>query len=100
MSENNAPPKTLRLRIIARAEPLLEADVPEVSIPGLDGELGIMPGHRPLVVALGEGEITYKLGGRQESLPVSGGYAEIQAASVLIFAQPAEEDVEPPVPVK
>jgi F-type H+-transporting ATPase subunit epsilon len=69
----------------------VDTQVKEVLIPGLEGELGILPGHRSLVLALGEGRITFRQDGVEESIQVSGGYAEIQPGSVLVFSGQPEE---------
>jgi F-type H+-transporting ATPase subunit epsilon len=85
---------TLALKVVTPHRLLVEADVTGVNLPGLDGELGILPGHRPLVAALGRGELTYRLEGREEAWSVRGGHAEIRPGSVLVFTDLAgdEED--------
>jgi F-type H+-transporting ATPase subunit epsilon len=92
MSQNL--PASLRLEVIAPRKLLLDLDVQEVSLPSLEGYIGILPGHRPLFTALGKGRITYKLTGRERSLSVRGGYAEVQPGKVLVFAELAEDESE------
>lgn len=84
----------LSLKVVTPRRLLVEAAVPAVSLPGLDGELGIYPGHRPLVVALGSGELAFELEGRRQAWRVSGGHAEIRPASVLVFTELAEDEAE------
>ncbi len=87
-------PATIALKVVTPHRLLVEAEVASVSLPGLDGELGILPGHRPLVAALGRGELSYRLDGRDEAWSVRGGHAEIRPGSVLVFTDLAgdEED--------
>ncbi len=89
---NQNLPSSLRLEVISPRKLALDQDVQEVSLPSLEGYLGILPGHRPLFTALGKGRITYKVGGRERSLLVQGGYAEIQPGKVLVFAELAEDE--------
>ncbi len=91
---NGSGPAKLALKVVTPHRLLVEADVAAVSLPGLDGELGILPGHRPLVAALGRGVLTYSLEGRDETWSVRGGHAEIRPDSVLVFTDLAgdEED--------
>jgi len=83
---------TLALKVVTPHRLLVEADVPGVNLPGLDGELGILPGHRALVAALGRGDLTYILEGREETWNIHGGHAEVRPGSVLVFTDLAEDE--------
>jgi len=85
-------PSSLRLRLITSRSLLADVDVEEVSIPGLDGYLGILPGHRELFMALGPGLVTYRTGQTGESFPVRGGYAEVGPELVVVFAELSEDE--------
>jgi F-type H+-transporting ATPase subunit epsilon len=85
MSQNL--PSSLHLKIITPRLLLADTDVDEVSIPSLEGLIGVLPGHRPLVVALGYGTLAYRLGTSEESFAVKGGYAEILPDKVLVFTE-------------
>lgn len=85
MSENI--PASLRLKILTAHKLLAEEVVPEIVLPGLDGCLGILPGHRPLMTALGKGAIRFSSGGSERKFHVSGGYAEILPDRVLVFTE-------------
>jgi len=85
MSE--AAPPTLRLRVITSHRLLAEEEVQEVTLPSLDGYVGIFPGHRPLMLALGRGELVFRASGREERFSVDGGYAEVRPDLVLIFTE-------------
>jgi F-type H+-transporting ATPase subunit epsilon len=80
-------PDVLRLKVITPHRLVVDEHVTEVSLPGLEGELGILPGHRPFLTVLGEGFLSFKGTGREDRIEVSGGYAEIERDSVLVFTQ-------------
>jgi len=81
-------PPFMKLKVISAHRLLFDGQVDGVTLPGLDGYLGILPGHRPLFMALGEGKLTFKKSGRQRNYPVQGGYAEVTQESVLVFLNP------------
>jgi F-type H+-transporting ATPase subunit epsilon len=62
----------------------------EAQIPGLNGYLGILPGHAPLISELGVGVITYRAGGVTKNLAVAWGFAEVLQDKVTILAETAE----------
>lgn len=88
------------LRVITSDRSLVEEEVQEVFIPSISGCLGILPGHRPLVVALGEGKITYRQDKSEKDFPVSGGYAEILPEKVLVFTDLAKDGPNDPAEAK
>ncbi len=88
---SDALPSSFRLKVITPRRLLADADVQEASIPALDGLIGVRPGHRPLMTALGRGTLTYRQGKDEESFEVEGGYAEILPGEVLIFTQSLDE---------
>ena len=90
MSEGTAA--TIRLKVVTPRRLLAEADADAVALPGLEGELGIFPGHRPLFAALGSGRISYRSGGFEESFAVRGGYAQVGPDEVLVMTEEAEDD--------
>ncbi len=61
-----------------------------VSLPAIDGEVGILPGHAPLLVQLATGELRIRCGERTEHFAVSGGFAEVLKNRVHVFAETAE----------
>jgi F-type H+-transporting ATPase subunit epsilon len=62
-----------------------------VSLPGELGELGILPGHTPLVALLGVGRVSWTDGGRRTSVAVRGGFAEVAGDAVRVLADLAAE---------
>jgi F-type H+-transporting ATPase subunit epsilon len=81
---------TVQLKVITPRRILCEADAEEVSLPSLEGLIGILPGHRPMIVALGRGPLTYRADGETGSHEVRGGYAEIMPDKVLVFTDVGE----------
>ncbi|NIM91093.1 MAG: hypothetical protein GTO17_09115 [Candidatus Aminicenantes bacterium] len=85
---------SLRLKVITPRKLLVDEEVRELSLPSLDGYLGILPGHRPLFLAIGKGRIKYRVAEKEEILSVQGGYAEVLPASVLVFTELSEDENE------
>ena len=61
-----------------------------VTVPGLGGELGILPGHTPLISQVQTGVLTYVQDGKSSSLHVSGGFVEVREDHVSVLAEIAE----------
>jgi F-type H+-transporting ATPase subunit epsilon len=61
----------------------------DVVLPGLDGEIGILPAHTPLITLLGIGLVSYRDGGRKTSVAVRGGFAQIAGDAVRVLADEA-----------
>lgn len=89
-------PPSIRLKVISPQKLLVDEEVKEVFLPGLDGCLGILPGHRPVFLGLAEGEIAYRLDGKKISLPIQGGYAEVLPDNVLVFIDSVKDGPEQP----
>ena len=81
---------TLRLEVVTPTRRVLEVRASEVRVPGAVGELGILPGHTPLLTALGTGELKWTEDSKEERLVVQGGFAEVQPDAVTVLASVAE----------
>ncbi len=84
----------IHLEIITPEKLALRAEVDEVVLPGLTGELGVLPDHEPLMTQLKTGVLTYRQGGSQHKLHVSGGFAEVLGEKVSVLADVAEKPEE------
>ena len=75
---------------------LVQEQVDEVEIPGVDGYFGVLPGHTPLLAALSVGELWYRKGQDRTYLAIAYGFAEVLPDRVTILAQLAEraEDID------
>jgi F-type H+-transporting ATPase subunit epsilon len=91
-------PTKIRLEIVTPERLLLSEEVDEITIPGSEGYLGILPGHLPLLTMLGVGVLTYRQGAQKHHFAVSGGFAEVLSDRVIVLAEtverPQEIDVE------
>ncbi len=84
----------INLEIITPEKLALRETVDEVVLPGLTGELGILPDHEPLITQLKTGVLTYRQGGAQQKLHVSGGFAEVLGDNVSVLSDIAEKPEE------
>ncbi|NLA58654.1 MAG: ATP synthase F1 subunit epsilon [Firmicutes bacterium] len=81
---------SLRLRIVTPHQELLDDNVEMVILPGSEGELGVYPGHIPLVTTLKDGEIQAGKGERERRFRVAGSWAKISSEQVIVLAREAE----------
>jgi F-type H+-transporting ATPase subunit epsilon len=82
--------KTLKVNIVTPDGPVYDSEVEMVSTKAQSGELGILPGHIPMVAPLQIGAVRLKNGGNTELVAVSGGFLEVRPEQVTILAQAAE----------
>lgn len=80
----------IRCEIVSQDAPLYEGNVDIVVIPGVDGIMGILPNHAPLLTTLNFGVVQVRVGDTEENFTVAGGVAEIQPNIVTILADRAE----------
>lgn len=81
---------SIRLDIVAAERVVYTDDVDSVLLPGVEGELGILPGHTPLLTVLKPGVLRVKKGDEEILIAVSGGFAEVEGKRVIILADAAE----------
>jgi F-type H+-transporting ATPase subunit epsilon len=81
---------TLTLRVITPDRIALDRQVDSVRLPALDGSLGVLPRHAPMVAALDVGLLRYTAGGRDHVLFVSGGFAEMHGDTLRVVTQASE----------
>ncbi|MGI9952094.1 F0F1 ATP synthase subunit epsilon [Moorellaceae bacterium AZ2] len=79
------------LEVITPERVLLSTEASSLVAPGVLGYLGILPGHAPMVTLLVPGVITYREGGQEKRLAVSGGLLEVVDDRVVILADTAEK---------
>jgi F-type H+-transporting ATPase subunit epsilon len=84
----------IQLEVVTPERRLLDEPVEMVTVPGLDGELGILPGHTPLISQLKTGVLTYVQDGKSSQLHVSGGFVEVRDDRVSVLAEVAERPEE------
>lgn len=84
-----ALPSKLTLHIVS-PDHSMSYEVDEVSLPGVEGDFGVLPGHTPFFTALRTGAMWYRQGAEKHSLLVSIGFVEVLPDQVSILAQVAE----------
>lgn len=85
-------PSSLKLKVFTSQKILADEEVQEVSLPGLNGYLGILPGHRPCFTELGKGDISFKFAGKERSFSVEGGNAEVFPERVIVFTEVSKDE--------
>ncbi|MBX7222322.1 MAG: F0F1 ATP synthase subunit epsilon [Blastocatellia bacterium] len=85
----------LTLEIVTPERLLLKQEADEITVPGLGGELGILPGHTPLISQLAiAGLVSYRNGSEQGFAVVSQGFVEVMPDKVTVLAERAEKPEE------
>jgi F-type H+-transporting ATPase subunit epsilon len=84
----------LHLEIVTPERKAYEDEVDMVLVPGIDGELGILPHHTPLVSLLGVGELKIRKGADEESFAIAGGFLQVLPDKVVVMAETADLDSE------
>lgn len=80
-------PTKIHLTIVTRERKIVDAQVDEVILPASDGEIGVLPGHTPLLATLRIGPLRYRSGSRVERLVISWGFAEVLPDRVIVLAE-------------
>jgi F-type H+-transporting ATPase subunit epsilon len=81
---------TIKLDIVTAERSVFSEDVEMVIAPGVEGQLGILPYHAPLMTTLMPGELIVKKGGSEFCLAISGGFLEVRPDRVIVLADSAE----------
>ncbi len=81
---------TFRLEIATAERMIFADDVNEVVAWGVEGQLGILPHHAPLMTMLQPGDLLIKKGDEEEYLAISGGFLEVRPDKVIILADAGE----------
>jgi len=89
-------PESIELVVVTPERQLLRETVVEVTLPGADGCLGILPGHAPLIAELGIGEMSYRAKGASAvaHIAILSGFAEVLGDRVTVLAEMAERPEE------
>jgi F-type H+-transporting ATPase subunit epsilon len=79
----------LHFEFVSPESVLFSGDVDQVDLPGGEGDMGILPGHAPLVTILRPGIVTIFRGGQREPVVVTGGFAEVSPKGLTVLADKA-----------
>jgi F-type H+-transporting ATPase subunit epsilon len=80
----------LLLEIVTPERLAYSDTVDAVNLPGIEGELGVLPHHAPLVSMLGVGELRIRKGGTEESFAIVGGFLQVRPDKVVVMAETAD----------
>jgi F-type H+-transporting ATPase subunit epsilon len=80
----------IHCEVVSQDRIVFQGDVDIVNLPGVDGDMGILPNHSPVLALLRFGVITLKTKTDEQFFTVAGGVAEVQPDQVTILADAAE----------
>jgi len=80
----------IRLDIVTAERIVYSEEVDIVIAPGVEGELGILPHHAPLMTTLQEGELRVRKGGEEVLMAICGGFLEVRPDRIIVLADAAE----------
>ena len=84
----------IQLDIVTPERKIFSDEVDVVVIPGIEGEMGVLPQHAPLVTTLAPGELRYTKGNKDEELAIGQGFVEVTATKVSVLTDMAMSDDE------
>jgi F-type H+-transporting ATPase subunit epsilon len=80
----------IQLDIVTPERLAFSEEVDAVTVPGSEGELGILPHHAPLVSTLGVGELRIRKGTIEEAFAIFGGFLQVLPNKVIVLAETAD----------
>jgi F-type H+-transporting ATPase subunit epsilon len=81
----------MQLVVVTPKGSKVNTQVASVTVPGQLGELGVLPGHRPLITSLAIGMLTYSDGGKTKHLATTEGFMEVHDDEIVVVTQTAED---------
>ncbi|MFC1916594.1 F0F1 ATP synthase subunit epsilon [Chloroflexota bacterium] len=81
---------SIKLDIVTVEQEVYSEDVDGIVAPGVEGQLGILPHHTPLMTTLQAGELLIRQGGEEFILAISGGFLEVRPDRIIVLADTAE----------
>jgi F-type H+-transporting ATPase subunit epsilon len=82
--------RKLTLNIVTPKKQIVSEEVDQVNVPGIEGDLGILYDHAPILTTLRSGQLSYEKDGETIALVVSGGYLEVTDNRVTVLAETGE----------
>lgn len=88
---------SIALEIVTPDGIKLNERVGEVTAPSVNGEFGVLPGHRPMLAALATGLVTYTIEGQKREVAVGAGFAEVVDDKVILLTDrfSTKQDIDP-----
>ncbi|PKM90123.1 MAG: ATP synthase F1 subunit epsilon [Firmicutes bacterium HGW-Firmicutes-12] len=83
--------KSLKLDVVTPDRTLLSTEIASLIVPAVEGYLGVLPNHAPMILGLLPGAVKYRSDGKLNFLSISGGFMEIGPDRVTLLADCAEK---------
>jgi F-type H+-transporting ATPase subunit epsilon len=80
----------IKLEIVTPERLVFDETVDGVTLPGSEGELGVLPNHAPLVSTLGVGELRIRTGSSEDWFAIVGGFVQVLPDKVVVMAETAD----------
>jgi F-type H+-transporting ATPase subunit epsilon len=80
----------IRIDIVTAERLVFSEDADIIIVPGVEGEMGILPHHAPIMTMIKPGEVLVRKGTEEYSLAVSGGFLEVKPDHITVLADAAE----------
>lgn len=77
----------MRVEIITPDKELFKGEASYVGVPGVDGSMGFLDNHAPLITVLKAGDVKVKTDAGEQLFPVKGGVVEVMHNTVLVLAE-------------
>ena len=77
----------MNVEIITPDKALFKGEASSVTVPGVDGSMGFLENHAPLITVLKAGDVRVKTANGEELFPVNGGVVEVMNNTVLVLAE-------------
>lgn len=82
--------KNINMEVVTPEQHVCSIETEAVVVPAFEGYLGVLPNHAPLITQLGIGVVTYKVGGKEKKIAITGGFMEVAENKMVILADTAE----------
>ena len=80
----------MRLDVVTPECVICSCEVDAVNAPGVEGQLGILPHHAPLITMLQAGELIVRKGNDETCIAIYGGFLEVRPDRIIVLADAAE----------
>ena len=90
---------SLNVRVVSPIKIVFEGEAPAVVAPAWDGQVGILPGHAPMLSLIGSGEVTVdRPGGGSDTFHVAGGVLKVERDTVTLLTEYAGDEAPADIP--